>query len=885
MSKTLEIDVVVKPIIAKKFVQFVLLTICLVLIQNPLFSQKAYFADGFHGGVFGHYPEGFMQFIVDELHENPEWKINLEIEPFSWDIIKDRDPEAYNSFIKLYSSTNRIEITNPGFAQSYLFATSGESNIRQFTFGIRETNKHFPSFDFMTYATEEPCFTSSLPFILKSFGVKYAVLKNPNTCWGGYTSAYGGDLVNWVGPDGAKITTVPRYKCEQLASETVWQTESWNNSSQFIQKCFTNGIKKPVGMCYQDAGWRRGPWLESLNNRKIDVYEPSIYTTWSNYFENISVGTIDNDWNFSQEDMHVSLMWGSQILQQIAQQVRIAENKIIQAEKIAVMAKLWDNYAWPTELINDGWENLLLAQHHDCWIVPYNKKSFSFLGKSTEKLSWAEWVEIWTNTTNTNCDKVIQSSFLSNSDKAKKDDWQVTVFNTLGFSRKELITIPLPEGIENDKIQITSSLGQNVPCQYTNRKSSIILEADVPAMGYQSYKIENGTPFKPEGANASKLENGLYKLESDLYTIIIDPSKGGVIKSLVSNSNAEEFVDELNERGFNEMRGYFREEGRFISSMEKEATVNIIETGPLRVVAEVTGLIGSTSFKQTIKLTQGQVRIDFSIELGWKGNTEIGKPASNTDREKLRRSREKAFYDDRYKLLVNFPSAMQSPKLFKNAPFDVCESKLNNTFFNSWDSIKHNIILNWVDLYDSNNNKGLAVLTDHTSSYVYGDNYPIALTLQYSGYGLWGRNYLIDKPTAVNYAIIPHASNWQQSGIEMESTKWNEPLIYTNSNENHFQNIRNSLVEVSDAGIQITALYYENNDLLMRVYNTKKVACKSTVKYNFKVDRIDEIHLNGDVIAKIEDRNTSGYKRRFELSFSKHGVKTIKFINARSAEN
>ena len=54
--------------------------------------------------------------------------------------------------------------------------------------------------DFSAYSSEEPCFTSALPGILKSFGFKYAVLKNPNTCWGGYTRAFGGELVDWIGP-------------------------------------------------------------------------------------------------------------------------------------------------------------------------------------------------------------------------------------------------------------------------------------------------------------------------------------------------------------------------------------------------------------------------------------------------------------------------------------------------------------------------------------------------------------------------------------------------------------------------------------------------------------------------------------------------------------
>ena len=43
--------------------------------------RTAYFADGYHGGVHGHYPPGYTRFLVGQLRANPDWRINLEIEP------------------------------------------------------------------------------------------------------------------------------------------------------------------------------------------------------------------------------------------------------------------------------------------------------------------------------------------------------------------------------------------------------------------------------------------------------------------------------------------------------------------------------------------------------------------------------------------------------------------------------------------------------------------------------------------------------------------------------------------------------------------------------------------------------------------------------------
>ena len=40
----------------------------------------------------------------------------------------------------------------------------------------------------------------------------------------------------------------------------------------------------------------------------------SVYVTWKDYLENISISKMNDDWHFSQEDIRVNLIWGSQVL-------------------------------------------------------------------------------------------------------------------------------------------------------------------------------------------------------------------------------------------------------------------------------------------------------------------------------------------------------------------------------------------------------------------------------------------------------------------------------------------------------------------------------------------------------------------------------------------
>ena len=100
------------------------------------------------------------------------------------------------------------------------------------------------------------------------------------------------------------------------------------------------------------------------------------------------------------------------------------------------------------------------------------------------------------------------------------------------------------------------------------------------------------------------------------------------------------------------------------------------------------------------------------MTVDWKKNVGIGEY-----KEERWRDNRRAYCDDRFKLSVLFPTDLHAPRIYKNAPFDVCESKLTDTFFGSWDQIKHNIILHWVDLAEQEGDYALALLSDHTTSY------------------------------------------------------------------------------------------------------------------------------------------------------------------------
>lgn len=837
----------------------VIVSILIILFTfNNAFSQKqAYFVDGYHGGIYGHYPMWVTQFIVDKLNEHPEWRIGLEIEPETWDTVKIKEWKAYNNFKNIVTD-KRIEFTNPTYAQPYCYNISGESIIRQFEYGIKKIHQHFPDVVFTTYSVEEPCFTSSLPQILKLFGFKYAVLKCPDTCWGGYTAAYGGELVNWIGPDGTSMLTVPRYACEEFEDNSTWQTKAWDNSDSYLNACFDYGIKNPVGMCYQDAGWRNGPWIGYGNNIK----NKSIYVTWKEYIEDISVGKTNDNYHFSQEDVLVNLVWGSQVLQKIAQEVRISENNIVMAEKIAAMANIDNNYTPSQKNIDEGWRTLMMAQHHDSWIVPYNRLN--------KKNTWAQEIVLWTNNTNNISDNIIinATNSYTSEDKSHPDNLgYIRVYNTLGVKRSEVVRLTLPSNLINKKIEIYNSKNKQVTAHSEKNGDSIdiFFRDEIPAFGYATYSLKEKTSKTDKNISVSFSQNGDCILENDIYKITIDPSKGGIIKSLIAKKEGrKEYADTGSEFSLGELRGHFYEEGEFYSTTSSPAKITVLQDNILRASIRIEGHIASHPFVQIITLTSGQKRIDFDLTVNWKYNVGIGEYRQGGKWQENRR----AFTDDRFKLNIMLPVNLNSPQLYKNAPFDVCESKLENTFFKTWDSIKHNIILNWIDLVQEDRKYGFALLSDHTTSYSYGEDFPLSLTAQYSGIGMWGVDYKITEPLKMKYAIIPHTGKWNEAAIATESNKWNQPLVAFYHKTAPL--IDKSFLNLNNSGYEITAFKIQENDILIRLFNAEGDNTPQKLIFGFPVSGVEEVDLNGNTISK-----KTVDKNHISLSMPPFGIKTL----------
>src|SRR5690606_32166857 len=170
----------------------------------------------------------------------------------------------------------------------------------------------------------------------------------------------------------------------------------------------------------------------------------------------------------------------------MSREVRSAENKIIQAEKIAVLASVVNGYEFPYEKLREAWDELLLSQHHDAWICATTQRG-------RRNWAWQAGVQSW----NAECisNNIMDAALDTFSTGSSTNEVRIKVFNTTGSKQNGLVELEIPTPRGTNSVRVLDHEGREIVSQisasreYVDDKSvnagTLLFKADVPAMGYQ----------------------------------------------------------------------------------------------------------------------------------------------------------------------------------------------------------------------------------------------------------------------------------------------------------------------------------------------------------------------------------------------------------------
>ena len=168
---------------------------------------------------------------------------------------------------------------------------------------------------------------------------------------------------------------------------------------------------------------------------------------------------------------------------------------------------------------------------------------------------------------------------------------------------------------------------------------------------------------------------------------------------------------------------------------------------------------------------------------------------------------------------------------------------------------------------------GVALLTDHTTSYTWGTDMPLGLTVQYSGAGLWGRDYPIDGPTHLRFALVAHEGRWDEGGVQEENLRWNEPLYAAVGRT--FADGEASWLDLAGSGYELSAAYPENGAIIVRLYNASGDETPHTIRFGTHFSHIEAVDLRGEPL-ETPAIQTRGGGTEVELSMPRFGLKTLR---------
>jgi alpha-mannosidase len=310
---------------------------------------------------------------------------------------------------------------------------------------------------------------------------------------------------------------------------------------------------------------------------------------------------------------------------------RRAEQRLMAAETLASLAHGLAGHDAATANIQRAWERVLFNQFHDimggCSIAPAYQDAAELHGEAlaiaaetlnaaAQRISWA-----------------VDTMGGAPRKRSKEKDWNtweqddsgapLVVFNPLAWERIIPMQVTRPmKGVRDH--EGTPLALQQVRGPQTNGpdKWNSLFCATVPALGYRLFWVHRDKSFDPP-ASTDWVKADEWSLENPYLRVTLDPSTG-CISSLIDKESGRNVcagpaavplvidVSKSDTWGHG-IFGFRDEVGRFC-----DATLKVIEDGPVRACLRVTSTFGASLLRQDFVLYRHSRELEVRVRLDWQ---------------------------------------------------------------------------------------------------------------------------------------------------------------------------------------------------------------------------------------------------------------------------
>ena len=738
-------------------------------------------------------------------------------------------PDIYKSMVQRAQTKNWIPVSST-WTQMDENMPDGESLVRQFLFGQKETKERFGHYVRVAWQPDVFGHPSSMPQIARKAGVEFFLFNRPH-------DPNRPPIIWWQGLDGTRVLGY------STPDEYVGTLDHHRTTEMSMINAQKMGVKN-IMLLYGTGDHGGGPnpndvaMISKLNASPHDVNVKT--TNVEDYFdllltEKKDFPVVDGELNSVFEGCYTTQS-------DMKRHNRQAEQLLFAAEKmseIAVVNRFRDYY--PTRDIGEAWKLALLNQTHD--LLPG-----SGIGPIYKDAA-RQYEEIFERGQRA-LDFSLQCIGLHVDTRG--EGIPLVVYNPQSWDRTDLVTAEISASSLPPKMLATH--GQEaMPVQvlkpvshdgHGERATIAFLARQVPQMGLKLYRIIPATGSST--LSTSQVEAGLRPrpyLENDFLKVEINPTNGNIARLFDKKAHREVFKGEgdflvaLEETTNQAMKLSPEYAGPAWDigltgvkwDMDKGASVELIEPGPVRASLRVVQKFRQSVFTRDISLAAGIPRVDVQMTIDWHERSTF--------------------------LKVGFPVSVSSPQVTAEIPYGAIARDQTG---------KEMVMGKWVDV--SGADYGVAILNNGRHGFDAKDNVIRISAIR----GPVSPDPRTDEGKhSFGYSVYPHQGGWKEGKVGFQALEFNSPLpslqepIHKGSDDQTRESAglpgAFSFVKTGSDHVILYAMKqmegFYDTDSILRFFECEGREGEVTVQFPFKV-RAVETNLLEETLGAIGDGQT-----------------------------
>lgn len=748
--------------------------------------------------------------VLKLMDEYPDYKF-MSSQPQLYVFLKERYPEVYAK-IKEHVKEGRWIPEGGMWLEADCNLTSGESLVRQFLYGKKFFKDEFDIDSKILWLPDVFGYSGALPQIMKECGIEYFM--TTKLAWN-QIDKFPHDTFMWKGIDGTGILThlITTPGVGQDVKQTHFTTYNGMLDADAVigawDRYQNKDLNNEVLICYGFGDGGGGPTRQMLEcssrlEKGIAGIPKVVQESPVEYFERLDE-RVRNHKRLPVWEGELYFEYHRGTLTSMGRNKkgnRKSELAMMDLELLSVLAQE-KGVSYPKDELDRMWKIVLLNQFHD--ILPGS--AIHEVYEVTKK----EYEELLSEA----------HELIGERTKALAGEGDgITVFNTLGFTRDDVVR--LPEGCDAEALEDAN--GVVYPVQHT-KDGAVAAVKSLPSKGSRVYK--KASMPKDTQTEWYSVENtiGNKTLETPFYTVVFD--ENGMIARLYDKKNDREVLKE-GQKGNRmvmyedkpmcfdnwDIDMYYTEKGWDVSNL---ARFEWTDLGPVSVSLEIERKISNSLIRQKITFYAGSAVIRFDTYVDWKEHQHL--------------------------LKVHFPVDLHTDEATFDIQFGNLTRKIHRN--TSWDEARFESCgQKWMDM--SEGHYGVSMLNDCKYGHSALDGV-MTLTLIKSG--------IEPNPTAdqeehtFTYALYPHAEGWRQAKTVQEAMKLNQPAL---SAEGGCAGDETSFVWIDKQNVIIeTVKEAEDGDgVIIRLYESENARTKAHLSFGKPVASVESC----DCVEKTKEK-------------------------------